>query len=510
MKKVIVGEELKEVILEAINLLCKTVSLTLGPTGNNILINNSETSPFITNDGVTIAKNIESNDKRINTVLEIIKEASLKTNELVGDGTTTTLVLLENIYKEGLKEIENGKSPIIVKKELTDTLDWIIKKLEKNRIYPTKDNLASIASISANDKNIGSFLSNEYSKMQSKYAISLKESNSTETYTELKTGYSVETNNLSNLYFKKSKTLNLNNVYTFVIKGYLTDLESISDIINEGFNDKNILIFVEGIDNRIKEEVLVYYLTENKNIFLIELPEFASHKEKIEDDIRIISNCNIKNIDYEDVCFKDSGLIDNISITKDDVTLNVNKDNSKVLIETLKEELNNSFDDYEKEFIESRLAKLENGLLTIYVGGITKTEIKEKLMRYEDALCALDIAKKGITLGEGVTFLKISEEMFPKTSGDFILKKSLTGVIDKIVENTGVVKDIKKLIIESNFNSIYNFETDKLENISDTKIIDPLEVIIVALKNAVSIASLLLTTTSLVINENDLLEKEIL
>lgn len=510
MKKVIGGEELKEVVLEAVNLLCGTVSLTLGPTGNNILINNSDTSPFITNDGVTIAKNIESNDKRINTVLEIIKEASLKTNELVGDGTTTTLVLLEKIYKEGLKEIDKGINPIIIKKELNDTLNWIIKRLEENKIYPTKDNLTSIAAISANDKNIGSLLSEAYFKMQSKYAISLKEANSTETYTELKTGYSVETNNLSNLYFNKKKSIELNNTYTFILKGYLTDLESISDIINEGFNGKNILIFAEGIDNRVKEEVLVYYLTENKNIFLIELPEFASHKEKIEEDIRIISNCNIKNIDYEDVYFKDSGIIDNIVITKDDVILKVGKDNSKILIETLKEELNNSFDDYEKEFIESRLAKLENGLLTIYVGGITKTEIKEKLMRYEDALCALDIAKKGITLGEGVTLLKISEKMIDKTSGDIILKKALTGVIDKIIENTGVVKDIKKLIIDSGFNSIYNFDTDSLENIENIHIIDPLEVVIVSLKNAVSIASLLLTTTSIVINENNLLEKDIL
>ena len=216
MKKVVSNNELKEVMDNAINLLCTTVSKTLGPTGNNILIDNSELSPFITNDGVTIAKNIESNDERVNAVLEIVKEASLKTNEIVGDGTTTTLVLLESIYKEGIKEIELGKNPIIIKKELNQALDIVIKELQKEKISPTEKDYQNIAITSANDKEIGLYLSNIYSKTNNKYSIQLKQSKNLNTYYELKQGYSIEINEISSLYFKTRKIIALEDVYIFM------------------------------------------------------------------------------------------------------------------------------------------------------------------------------------------------------------------------------------------------------------------------------------------------------
>ena len=509
MKKVVSNNELKEVMDNAINLLCTTVSKTLGPTGNNILIDNSELSPFITNDGVTIAKNIESNDERVNAVLEIVKEASLKTNEIVGDGTTTTLVLLESIYKEGIKEIELGKNPIIIKKELNQALDIVIKELQKEKISPTEKDYQNIAITSANDKEIGLYLSNIYSKTNNKYSIQLKQSKNLNTYYELKQGYSIEINEISSLYFKTRKIIALEDVYIFILKGYLTDINQIANIINESEN-KNIVIFVEGLERNIKEEILAYFLTENKNIFIIELPEYALHKEKIENDIKVLSDCDIRNIDYETVDFNNSGKISNISITNEEININVDKNKAKKLIKELKEELKTTYDSYEKEFIENRLAKLENGIITIYVGGTTKTEIKEKLMRYEDCLCALDISKKGIIPGEGISLLKISESLDAKTSGEKILKIALTSPINKIIENTGQNINIKQQIIDSNFEKIYNFENSSLETIEQTTIKDPIEVVKTSLENAVSIASLLLTTSSIIINEDKTLENNVL
>ena len=253
MKKVISENELREVMGKSVNLICDAVSSTLGPSGNNVLIDSGDASPFITNDGVTIALSISSDDKRCNAILEIIKEATLKTNEVVGDGTTTTLVLLQSIFNNGVKKIESGINPIILKKELDNSLNEIVLKLKKMSKKPTKKDYISIASISSNDKDIGVFLENVYSIMGSIHAIKLSEG-SEETYYEIKKGYSIDVD-VPNIYFDDKKEINLDNTYILLLKGYLNDLEAISDIINEGLNrNKNIVILADDYDNnRCKE-----------------------------------------------------------------------------------------------------------------------------------------------------------------------------------------------------------------------------------------------------------------
>ena len=176
MKKVISGEELNSVMSDAVKLLCDTVSSTLGPTGNNVLINSSEATPFITNDGVTIAKNIESDDERINTILEILKEASLKTNEMVGDGTTTTLVLLQSIFNLGLEEIKKGMNKIVLKNELLSCIDTIVNEINKLKKKPSKEDLLNIATTSSNDKEIAKKTTEVYLKMKNKKSIKLMNS----------------------------------------------------------------------------------------------------------------------------------------------------------------------------------------------------------------------------------------------------------------------------------------------------------------------------------------------
>lgn len=512
MKDVLYGEELKEVMSTAVNLLCDAVSSTLGPTGNNVLINCSDCSPFITNDGVTIAKNIESNDVRINTILEIVKEASLKTNEVVGDGTTTTLVLLQSIFNQGLEEIKLGKNPIILKKELTYTLDKVIDLVSKKKKESKESDLLSIATISANDLEIGKFISSVYNKMKSKYSIKLKEGYSDNTYFEIKNGYTLEIDNISSIYFQNKKEINLENCYVLVLKGYLISLEQISELINEGIiNNKNIVIFAEDLDESIRQELLSYYLREDKNIFIFKIPEYASRRESIENDISHLAGCSIINCDLEKVYFSDVGVIDNIKINKDEVVLLSNNDSVVSLIDELKGELDNTNSEYEREFIFSRLSKLENGIATIYVGGTTKTEIKEKLMRYEDALCALEVAKSGVVVGEGITLLEVSNLLCSELSGERIIKRALEVPFEKICSNAGVDGGVlKKDIIESSYKKIYDFCTSKLIDALNCTILDPVEVVITSIKNAVSISSLLLTTNYLVIDENIKIEEAIL
>ena len=208
MKKVISGEELNQMMKKSVNLLCDTVSQTLGPTGNNIIINSSEKSPYITNDGVTIAENINSDNKEEDTVLELIKEASLKTNELVGDGTTTTLVLLQSIFNQGEELIKNGKNKIVLKNELLSCMDQVVKELLKEKKKPSKEEYYHIAKTSTNDEEIANITTSVFHKMKSKYSIKLEESKEERTMILHKKGYNVSIRNLSSVYFTKKMRLN--------------------------------------------------------------------------------------------------------------------------------------------------------------------------------------------------------------------------------------------------------------------------------------------------------------
>ena len=337
--------------------------------------------------------------------------------------------------------------------------------------------------------------------MKSKQSIKLEESSNEETYYINKKGYNIEINNMSSMYFTKNKSIELKDTKILILKGYLDSLESISDIINDILvNDKNLILFTEGYAETIKNEVLVYYFN-HKNIFVVELEEYASNRDKIEEDIKVLSNCIIKNIDYENVSYSDLGTISNIILKEDEIILMNSNKSSKELINRLKDELKICKSDYEKEFINSRISKLENGITTIYVGGTTKAEKREKIMRYEDAICALESASNGVVPGEGITYLEVANNLEITNESSLIIKKSLEKPFEKVISNLGrEYKDIKKSIIESNYKRIYDYQKDSLVSIEESTIIDPVEIIITAFKNALSIAAILLSTSSLVIN----------
>ena len=501
MKEVISNNELRNVIRSASNLICDAVSSSLGPKGNNVLVNTIEEPVFITNDGVTIASSIASLDKRVNTVLEIIKEASLKTDETVGDGTTTTLVLLQKIINDGLDEIEKGKNAVVLKNELLECLEVILKEINKLKRIPSNDDLIRVASISSNDKKIGNIIFEVYSKMKNKYSIRFEESKTDETYYEIKKGYSLDIDIL-NMYFDNKDEIVLNNVYILILNGYLSSLNEISDIVNESLSrNKNIIVFCDDYEESILKEAYIYNLRDNKNIFVFKYPDYASRKEMIKEDISILTSSKIKDINLDNIYFSDLGHCQKVIINKEEIILiNDNENIDNHLLKLKSKKIN---DEYEREFIEERISKLENGIATIYVGGITKTEKREKIMRFIDAINAVDIASKGVVVGEGITLLKVSDVIPNDTIGEKILKESLKVPFKKIIDNSGLnYEKINKVITDSNYNLIYNFETNNYESINDTSIIDPVNVVIESLKNACSIGSLLLTTNYLVINEN--------
>lgn len=497
MREVISDLQLKKVIKESIDLICSAVSSTLGPTGNNVVIS-SDLTPFITNDGVTIAENIRSNDLKINTILEIIKEASFKTNELVGDGTTTTLVLLSKLYNLG---VNSDINPIILKKELDNALEKTILELNKLKKIPTEKDLELIATTSCGDIELGKFLTEVYLKMKNKYAIKIEESKNNKTYYEIKKGYNIDID-LPNVYFEDKDFIDINS-YILIINGYLDSLEEISSVINEVIiRNKNLIILVDDYNELVKNEIIAFYLENNKNIFIVKTPEYGSRKYDILSDISLITKSKIQSID--NINFSDINDA-NVIIKKDELII-ISNSNVDREVNKLKYKLN-TLDSYEKEFLENRISKLENGIATIYVGAQTTLEKREKIMRIEDAINALEVSKNGIVIGEGITYLKVSSKLNNKTKGEEIIKEVLKEPFKKIMENIGIdYKDILKEIINNNYEKCYNYKTLDY----DKSVIDPILVLITALSNAVSIASMLLTTNYLVINENTNLKSDLL
>ena len=502
MKKVITGKELYDCEEKAIALLCGTVKKTLGPRGSNAIIDHSLMNPFITNDGVTIARNIESEDERINTILTLAKEASIKTDETVGDGTTTTLVLLESLFKSGLAKIKDGLNPYLLKNELDEALENIIEEIKKESKTPTEENYYNIASIAASNKNIGKLITRMYLKVGS--AIKIEESKTSETYTKIINGYSFEPLLASPYFFNNTNEIIYKNSLILIMLKEVNEIGEISEIINYTIEKRiPLVILATDYTEEVINEVLSLNLSKITNVTLLKLPEYGLHQMEVLKDLEIISNAKIAK-SSDELSLNNLGKCEEIKITKELATINNNLQ-SKVIkryINNLKEKISTIDDDFELEFQSNRLSKLTNGIGIIYVGATTTTEAREKKMRFDDAFCALNCAANGIIPGSGLILLKIKENLEAKNNGSIILKEALDKPFMQILENVGInPSNIYNKIKASDFNIIYNVFENKFETISKTKVIDPTTVVITSLKNAVSIAGMLLTTTSLIINE---------
>lgn len=504
MKKVITGNELYECSKQAVELLCQTVSKTLGPRGSNAIIDHSLMNPFITNDGVTIARNIESKDERINTILTLAKEASIKTDENVGDGTTTTLVLLESIFINGLNKIKEGINSQIIKKELDLATKEIINLLKKESRIPTKKDYAYVASVAANDELIGKLISQTYLQLKEKGSLKIKESPNDKTYIEILSGYTFDTILASPYFLTNKEYIEISNSYILIVNNEIESINELSEIINFLIDkEKKAIIVAKDYNEEVINEVLSLNFTRKTNVTLLKIPEYGTHQMDLLSDLELITKSSIVNNPI-DININKLGICHNIKINKEYVLLasNISDEKIKKRVNILKKQQKNTMDTYELEFLNNRIAKLTNGMGVIYVGAQTITEKREKKMRFDDALYALESLNDGILPGGGISLLKINNNIKETNIGYEILKKALDRPFKQILENVGLDYSlIYHKIKESNFNLLYNVSEDKYESVYNTKVVDPTKVIINALQNASSIASMLLTTSTLIINE---------
>ncbi len=495
MKKIVTGKELQEKMALAVDILGNTVKTTLGPKGSNVIIDHSNFSPYITNDGVTIAENIESDDEVINTILELAKEASIKTNLNVGDGTTTTLVLLQKIFAMGLDYIKKGKNPIGLKNELKEELKEILFLVKKESRKPTSKDLRNIAIISSNDEEIGKIVADAYLKVRAKEAIAIKESEEKKTTVKYLKGYTFDSN-LASIYFLESlKELVYAHPRFLIVNNTLNDLEDIALILNNVIKEKEPLVIIANLySEEFIQDILVMNHDYHSQIILLKTPYYGLNSLYVLEDLALITSSTLKK-DLKDLKLSDLGYSLQITVNSEEATINF-ADNAKIQkrIKDLKES--------NEDDIAKRIAMFKKGSIEISVGAETTTERREKKMRYDDALGAICCASRGIIGGSGLILSKISSLLSSSKESSIIFKEALKEPLKQIIFNSGANYDeIYTKIRESNFTKVYNVKTQQFEDIKDTLVLDPLEVVLNSLINATSIAGMLLTTTSLVINE---------
>lgn len=503
MRKIVSGKILQDKMREAINLLCDTVKSTLGPKGSNVIINHTNFNPFITNDGVTIAESIESDDEVINVILELAKEASIVTNSSVGDGTTTTLVILQSLFNLSMDLIESGENPIIVKNQLHDGLQKILKSIEKEK-KPVNDKMIyNIAKVASGDDEMASLVSDVFYKIPYKEAVTIKEVDDLVLKVNYYNGYQFQSILASSLLLKDQKSLSFNDCIVLIIDDVLSDLENISVVLNEVFDTKKCLVIIANdFSQYVVNDITSYVLNGELNCLLVKISDYGLRLRIIEKDLEVLSGAKIVNKESE-ITVQHLGRFKNIFITQDIFRIDFIIDESiKQYISFVQSELEELEEDYLKEFYLQRISMFSKGTAQIEIGEYTKTALREKRMRLDDALCAVYSSNEGVLVGGGVTFLKVSSRIKEDNVVNKIWKKSLEEPFKQLMLNSGLdYENIKNEIEQEDFNLVYNIYNNSFEENDKTYIVDSYKVVINSLINACSIASILITTTSLVINE---------
>ena len=468
MNNVIFDKEMNEKLLSGITKLYKAVSCTLGPNGRNVIISKDNGKPYITNDGVTIASSIELDDEIENIAVNIIKEAAKKTNETVGDGTTTTIILTYELYKRSLELIENGINPTILNESLLKYKKYIIDSLKKQKKNcKSKSKIKQVSSIASKDKNIGLVISELYEKVGFNNYIVIEDKVSEKIDFEIINGMKLDFGyHIESAIGENITKLELNNPLVCIEKNYINSIEELQ---NHMHNKKDIVIFCEDYDNEIIKEINDYNNISSCKIYLIKTLLKSDRAKSVLTDIEYYTNS-----------FNKYNEVNKIIIEKDNTIIlnkNINKEKLNERISYLKVRMNDEEFEFEKEFLQKTIASLNGKMGIIYSYGLTELERIDRKLRIEDALnTAINSYKYGVVDGSGVSLLKVSNKINESDEISLLVKSALESPYNKIIHNSG--------------NNGINTEN----------IIDSYKVVVEEINNSFSIACMLLTTSSLIIN----------
>lgn len=516
------NEEGRRKLETGVDTLANAVKITLGPRGRNVVLEKSFGAPLITNDGVSIAKEIELEDPFENIGAQLIKEVATKANDVAGDGTTTATVLAQAMVKEGLKMVSAGANPMFIKKGMEKAIKEAVKHL-KDRSKNIQDNeeIAQVASISAGDEEIGSLIAQAMQKVGETGVITVEEANSLETTLEVVEGMQFDKGYLSPYMVTDSERMegNLENPYILITDKKISNMKDILPILEATVQDsKPLLIISEDLEGEAMATLVVNKLRGTLNVVAVKAPAFGDRRKAMLEDIAVLTGGEViseeKGMKLEEVQLYNLGRAKRVKVTKDNTVIVDGLGSQQEIdmrISQIKMQMEESTSDYDREKLQERLAKLSGGVAVIRVGAATETEMKEKKLRIEDALNATRAAvEEGIVPGGGTIMVEIVKAMEDfelegeEGIGVKIVKKALMAPLRQIAENAGidggvVVEKVKNLPEGSGFNAA----TEEYVNMLEAGIIDPAKVTRAAIQNSVSVSALILTTEVVVVEKKE-------
>jgi len=517
MSKIIMfSEDARKELLKGVNTLADTVKVTLGPKGRNVIIEKVFGSPTVTKDGVTVAKEIELEDKFENLGAQMVKEVASKTSDVAGDGTTTATVLAQAMFREGIKNVTAGANPMDVKRGIDTAVTVVVEELHKIS-NPTKEQkeISQVGTISANnDPSIGDIIAEAMSKVGKEGVITVEEAKGMDTSLEVVDGMQFDRGYLSPYFVTDPERMevSLDEPYILIFDKKISAMKDLIPILEKvARSNKPLLIVAEDVEGEALATLVVNKIRGTLNAAAVKAPGFGDRRKAMLEDIAILSGGRVISEDLgiklEAVELGDLGQAKRITIDKENTTI-VDGAGSKKDIEgrvaQLRTQIDETSSDYDREKLQERLAKLVGGVAVIKVGAATETEMKEKKARVEDALHATRAAvEEGIVPGGGVAYLrclnvldkiKIQEE--DQQIGVAIVRKALEEPLRQIITNAGLEPSIVVDNVKNNKKVSYGFDAAKEEyaDLMEAGIIDPTKVTRSALQNAASIAGLLLTT----------------
>ena len=524
-KQIVYGEEARKALLSGIDQLANTVKVTLGPKGRNVVLGKKFGSPLITNDGVTIAKDVELEDAFENMGAQLVREVATKTNDIAGDGTTTATLLAQAIVHEGLKNVSAGANPMVMRKGMEKAVETAIDTIKANsETIKGSDDIARVGAVSSGDESVGKLIAEAMDKVGASGVITIEESKTAETGLEVVEGMQFDRGYISPYMVTDTDKMEavIDDPYILITDKKISSIQEILPLLEQIVKTgKKLVIIAEDVEGDALATLLVNRLRGNFTCVCVKAPGFGDRRKEMLKDIAILTGgtyiSSELNMNLPDTQITDLGTARQIKVTKDNTVIVDGAGDAneiKARIAEIKNTISVTTSDYDKEKLQERLAKLSGGVAVIKVGAQTEVAMKEQKLRVEDALNATRAAvEEGIVAGGGTAYVNAIpavEKLVAKLSGDEktgaqIIARALQAPIRQIAENAGVDGSIvyDKIRSSRKVGYGYNAYTETYCDMIPSGIVDPTKVTRTALENAASIASCVLTTESLVADKPD-------
>ena len=524
-KQIVYGEEARKALLSGIDQLANTVKVTLGPKGRNVVLGKKFGSPLITNDGVTIAKDVELEDAFENMGAQLVREVATKTNDIAGDGTTTATLLAQAIVHEGLKNVSAGANPMVMRKGMEKAVETAIDTIKANsETIKGSDDIARVGAVSSGDESVGKLIAEAMDKVGASGVITIEESKTAETGLEVVEGMQFDRGYISPYMVTDTDKMEavIDEPYILITDKKISSIQEILPLLEQTVKTgKKLVIIAEDVEGDALATLLVNRLRGNFTCVCVKAPGFGDRRKEMLKDIAILTGgtyiSSELNMNLPDTQITDLGTARQIKVTKDNTVIVDGAGDAneiKARIAEIKNTISVTTSDYGKEKLQERLAKLSGGVAVIKVGAQTEVAMKEQKLRVEDALNATRAAvEEGIVAGGGTAYVNAIpavEKLVAKLSGDEktgaqIIARALQAPIRQIAENAGVDGSIvyDKIRSSRKVGYGYNAYTETYCDMIPSGIVDPTKVTRTALENAASIASCVLTTESLVADKPD-------